>query len=271
MSARKIFNLLAILALLLLYIFMQGRVFDRPMTRVQEEMHFAIPPVVQLIMTGGDKYLAANIGAFRAVTVGVFQLKPETYRVLADTQVVAAQMNPFHEDNYYTAAAILPWNGEYSAGQRVLQLASNARTTDALPSFFHGFNRFYFEQDYLGAAEDLRLAASRSDEVNKRALLSIAAKWTERGVDAEVALQMIKSMAAETQSRDLRRLLEARITRLEGLLALRTAASRYRANYGHSALSIDRLVEVGLLRAIPVDPMGKGYALDADGVPVLVR
>jgi len=246
-------------------------IWSRPRVRVEQEMRVALPPTVQLVVAGGDRYLAANIAIFRAVTVGVFQLQPDTYRALAEVQVSAAVLNPRHEDNYYTAAAILPWNGQYDAAQDVLQRATDARKNDALPPFFHGFDRFQFKQDFSGAASDMMVAAQRSDPGNRAALNAIAAKWLERGEDPQFALRVVRSMAESSRNKDLKRLLEARVVRLEGLIALRDAATRYQDQHGHPPPTLDALVKDRLIKSIPVDPFGLGYQLDPRGKPMLTE
>lgn len=257
--------------ILMLFLF---AVFNKKVTsfekvRVGHEMQLALPASVQLLMFGGDRYFAANIGTFRAVTVGVFQLKPETYSVLASVQQSAAKLNPRHEDNYYTAAAILAWNDQVDAAQEILKAASNARSNDALPPFFHGFNRYYFFGDYRGAAEDMLKAAERSEAGNRIGLTAVAAKWYERGQDPHVAIDMIQKLAKQNSNQQLKQLLGARVTRLEGLVSLTEAADRFRLKQHRKLERLDELVETGELSALPVDPLGMGYTLNKDGLPIL--
>lgn len=264
-------RLLAILLLLfcVCYALTYQNIWQRPRDRQKHLMQISLPPVPQMIVSFGDRYLAANIATFRAVTVGVEELPDAVYEKLAETQITAAKLNPQQEDNYYTAAAILPWNGQYDAGQTVLSLASNARQKDALPPFFHGFNRFYFKQDYYGAAKDLEIAAARSEPVNRRALTSIAAKWYEKGNDPAFAVQMLDGLIAANNNPDLKKLLQARRQRLIGLLALQGAVQAYEQKYNRPVSKLQELLDAKLLPALPVDPFGHGYGLDANGKPFL--
>lgn len=251
------------------YVLTYHNIWQRPRDRQKHAMAISLPAVPQLMVAFGDRYLASNIATFRAVTVGVESLPDAVYEKLGEVQMTAAKLNPKQEDNYYTAAAILPWNGQYDAGQSILTMAGNARLQDALPPFFHGFNRFYFKQDYYGAAKDLELAARRSEGVNRRALASIAAKWYEKGNDPEFAIQMLDGLIASNNNADLKKLLLARRQRLSGLIVLNDAAFAYRQQFGKPAGKLQDLLSAGLLASLPVDPFGHGYGLDKNGKPFL--
>ncbi|GAB3268469.1 hypothetical protein [Chitinimonas naiadis] len=261
----------ALAVTLLLFAGANRQVTQLKRDRIETEMQLALPTVVQLVVAGGDRHLAANIGAFRAVTAGVFQLKPETYQVLADVQLSAAQLNPYHEDNYYTAAAILAWNDQLDAAQEVLRLATEARTKDALPPFFHGFNRYYFYSDFKGAGDDLMRAAERSEGMNRTALQAIANKWFSRGQNPKVAIDLLQRMVAQSKNEQFSALLNKRIGRLQGLVVLQEAISRFKQQSGRGPAKLDELVKAGVLAALPVDPIGLGYVLDASGEVVLAQ
>ncbi|MGQ5524749.1 hypothetical protein ACUHMQ_16015 [Chitinimonas sp. PSY-7] len=238
-----------------------------PQPRREAEMSVAIPALVQLGFACGDRYLSANIGVFRALTVGTHDLEANTYETLAQVQVTAAQMNPRHEDNYYTAAAILAWNRQVDAAQTVLNYATNARDKDALPPFFRGFNKYYFYRDFIGGARDLTLAAERSVGGNSSSLRSIAARWFERGYEPAQARNVIASMARSSNDPRVVSLLTARAARLDGLVVLQAAAKQYQREFGHPPDKLVQLVEKKIISNIPTDPLGDGYVLDSNGVP----
>ncbi len=79
-----------------------------PRQMVAIEMQVALPLFVQVFMVAGDRYLAANIAAIRALVVSTEKMKPEDYAILGKVQKDVSWLNPAHEDNYYIAFAILP-------------------------------------------------------------------------------------------------------------------------------------------------------------------
>ena len=113
-------------------------------------------------------------------------------------------------------------------------------------------------------------AANRADsEQNRIALTRIASRWTERGHDARDALRMVEVMILQAHGLSLKRYLQVRAERLRGLIALQNGAKRYRERMGKPPATLDDLRRAGILSKLPVDPQGLGYALDADGEPVL--
>ena len=191
-----------------------------------ELLRVRLPLPVQIAYSGGDAFLAANINVFRGMMVDAKVSEPETYRIQAQLQADAAWLNPWHEDNYYVGAAILPWNGQVDAAQYVLKQASMARAWDMWPPFFYAFNAMYFEHDMNQAGEWAELAAQRHP-TNAGALRDMAAKWYERGDDPVFALGILNAMHEQSRDDNFRRLLEARMQRLEGLRAEGEASRRW--------------------------------------------
>lgn len=246
-------------------------VLDRiPRQPEKELLRTAIPAPIQVLLAGGDRYLAANIAVFRALVAGTGQLDPDTYATLARVQEDAAIMNPAHEDNYYVAQAILPWNGHVAEDVVIQKAATAARVQDPMPPFFLGFDQFHFLRDPVSGAKSVELAARRSPPINRAYFTALAARWSEQGDDPRVAIGMIRAMAEYTRDNDLKRHLEARMMRMEGLAALRDAAKAFQEKNGRPAARLEELVGDGLLSALPRDPLGAGYALDEQGLPVTV-
>lgn len=230
------------------------------------EMQVALPRAIQVLMSGGDRYLAANLAGFRALVVSTESMTRDNYRILARVQMDGAWLNPAHEDNYYIATAILPWQGEVDATQYVLQRAAVARPFDWQPAFYYAFNELTFHKSPVVAAEWLRRSAdSAPDELQKLQLLQLAARWVTRADDPKLAIALHRAMAKETRHKGFAVFLEKRARRLEWLEAITNAASEFRSRTGHSAGSIGELVREGLLERAPVDPFGAEFDLSPEG------
>lgn len=236
-----------------------------------DTLRVVLPAVVQTLMAGGDQYLAANIGIFRAMTLTTDSVDMDTIHTLAKIQQEAAYLSPWSEDNYYIAQAVLPWQGEVQATIHIMQRASEYRNWDAIAAFFWGFDLYYFEQDIALASHILLdIACSRSDAINCLGLTAIAAKWRERSQDPIQAKNLLIAMQKQSRDAGLKKLLGARILRLDGLIALRAAAADYQRHKGKRPQHLIQLVEAGFISVIPADPLGKGYRLDALGTPQLI-
>lgn len=233
---------------------------QRPEQRL-EQMRIRLPVYVQVLMAMGDRYLASNINVMRATVVGASNLDKATYQVLGNVQLDAAFLNPGNEDNYYLASAILPWEGEVTAAQRVLALATEGRPTDPYPPFYYGFNQQYFLDDYIGAAKAVERAAARVEGGARLSLLNIASKWYERVDDPQLAERTIATLRDSTRDEQLRAHLQRRIERVRILATLQQTVQRYREHYGKAPATLDDLRSAGLLERVPEDPLGEGFVM----------
>ncbi len=241
-----------------------------PRQRDPREIDAVLPRLIQVVLAGGDRFLAGNLASIRALVADANRMTPDQIELLARVHEDAAWMNPANEDNYYVAGNILPWKGQFEAGQKVLKMAIDARPFDWWPVFYFAFDIWNFEKDGLRAGETLRLAIPRAtDEADRLTLEVLSVRWMERGYDTRSAIRMVQSMEANSQHSRLRKYYQARIKRLEGLLKLENATERFVAKTGKHPADLRQLVQNGFVDAIPVDPFGLGYELDKNGRPVL--
>lgn len=238
-----------------------------PRQKAAEEINVAISPLVQIALSGGDSFLAANLATFRATMVSVQDLDPADFQILAKVQEDASLLNPAQGDNYYVAQGILPWIGMHQDAISILERATNARPSDFLPPYFLGFDYMYFEGKFDKSGHYYRAAADRAGGKNRDALLSHAAKFMEKSDDPATAILFINGLIKSTRNQGLQQFLRVRIRRLENLIILREAALQYQKQVQHAPRHLNDLVESGILKTLPEDPLGIGYQLDEQGVP----
>lgn len=273
MNARSTLPLLVALALGVgAYAFSVKHLKTIPPIRTADTLRVAVPPAIQIFVAGGDRYLAANTAVLRATLVGTDgRFDPDTIAILGRVHVDAAVLNPYHEDNYYLAEAILPWANNVKDAQTVLRLATQVRIHDAQPPFYLGFNEAYFNADFAKAGEAFNIAAERSpDEGMRLSLKVLAIRWLERSDDLTMAINITKALRDGSRDKALQQYLDVRVVRLSYLKQLRDLAAEYKKKYGKPITAIDDLVKSGLARVIPADPIGgAGFALDKNGEIVL--
>lgn len=237
---------------------------------VREELQVMVPVPLQILSAFGDRYLAANIGTWRSTMVGARQLSADELTALTQIQLSSAWLNPGHEDNYYSATAILPWAGKVQETQWILAQATDARQHDLYPPFFYGFNAMHFLGDFATASQYAQIAATHTEsDAERQALTVIASRWSEKTDDPKMAVRIVRKMAEDTRDPALRDYLLRRANRLEGLANLRKAAEDYKAMYDQPLTDLQQLVKAGMIAQLPVDPMGGGYALKNEW-PVLL-
>lgn len=261
---------LLVLVLALVFVGTSERLKSAPRKSVSVEMQVALPLFVQVFMAMGDRYLAADLAAIRALVVAPEKMRPDEFRILAKVQQDVSWLNPAHEDNYYTAFAILTQFGELDAAQTILARANRVRFFDYQPAFFYGFNQWYHQHDPAGASATLRAAAEKLPDPDQRLTMqNLAARWMDRAQDTELAIRIVEAMAKEARRKDFRVYLETRVVRLRQLHQLRTAAAAYRERFGKPLPNLQQLVDSGMIPALPQDPFGFGFEFDKQGDIVL--
>lgn len=241
-----------------------------PRSTLQPEMLVSLPRFAQVLLAGGDRHLAANLAGFRVLVASTERMRAEDFAVQATLQKDIAWLNPAHEDNYYIAAAILPWNDHVSEAQEVLRRAGERRTFDWQPLFYLGFGYYHFLNDpAAGAAQLLEGAKRATEQQDEWALQNLAARWLERGYDAGTAAGLVQAMADGAPAGAFRHYLQVRAARLALLARLREAVKTYRERRGTNPASLNDLVTAGLFTELPIDPLGAGFVLDSTGWPVI--
>lgn len=270
LSSRPFFLVLALVVVIAGHILSTSHVKRLPRPKAAEQINVAISPEVQIALAGGDQFLASNLAVFRATIVSVQDLNPADYLILAKVQDDASRLNPAQGDNYYIAQGVLPWVGEHPTAMTILERATQARRTDFLPPYFLGFDYMYFDGKFDVSGQYYLEAANRVGGKNRDALLNHAAKFMEKGNDPAGAIEFINGLIKSTRNPRLQHFLRGRILRLEGLIELRSAAEKYQQQYHHHPSKLSDLVESGILKSLPNDPLGVGYQLDDQGVPQII-
>lgn len=214
---------------------------------------------ILVALYGGDRFLAASLEVMRLAATAIDNRGVDTgYLIRAQQEV--AELNPCHEDNYFLANGLLTWGGAVDQGNRVLEAAVDCRFWDYVPPFFFGINLSFFEQDRVNAARLLEISAMRSPEnaasLRKMAILLRA----EQLADERLALNYLIQQRDASIDPRLHEMLDKRVVRLQGLVALRDAQRRFEAKDG-VLVRLEQLVEAGLMPAIPDDPLRLGYEL----------
>lgn len=240
-----------------------------PRSQSPSELLVSLPKSAQVLLAGGDRHLAANLSGFRVLVAATSRMGPEDYAVQARLQQDISWFNPAHEDNYYIAAAILPWNGNLAAAQQVLRRAAAVRMNDWQPAFYLGFHYYHFLKDPAEGARWLLAGVPRaSSQQDRWSLENLAAQWLEKGYKTATAAAMVDAMAESTPAGAFRNYLKVRAKRLHDLARLRELAIAYRERNGRPLVTLEDLAAAGMIASIPTDPLGIGFSLDGDGLPV---
>lgn len=222
------------------------------------EGRVVIAAPVLVVLFGGDRFLAASLETIRLAATGVDRGQTDTDYLVRAQQVVA-ELNPCHEDNYYLANGLLTWGGADRVGGVVLRRAMRCRSWDEWPAFFYGFNQAFFYKNIAEASRALELAAQRATD-NAAGFRKLAIMLqTDSFADEELALDYLTHQRDAASDPKLRGMLDKRVVRLQGLVALRAAQRRYEARFGQPLTNPKALIDSGELEAFPNDPLRIGY------------
>ncbi|WP_417791989.1 hypothetical protein [Stutzerimonas xanthomarina] len=218
-----------------------------------------IPAQLLVALNGGDRFLAANIETMRLAATGIDDRGIDTgYLIRAQREI--ARLNPCHEDNYYLANGLLTWGGAVDEGNDVLRAAVECRFWDEIPPFFYGINLAFFQRNNEEAARVLEIGAERSPQ-NAAAMRKLAVMLrAEQFADERLALNYLIQQRDSAADPKLRDMLDKRVVRLQGLIALREAQRRYEDEHG-PLIALEQLVERRLIDSLPADPLRLGYEL----------
>ena len=95
----------------------------------------------------------------------------------------------------------------------------------------------------------------------------LGSRLSQKGGQTEASVAFLKTMYAGTDSKASKEQIELRIKALEGILILEKAISQFKSMFfNHPPDTLDRLVEVGILKDLPTNPVRKdGLYLYEDG------
>ncbi|MEL6761082.1 MAG: hypothetical protein AAFP04_11845 [Myxococcota bacterium] len=239
-------------------------------TTVEETL--ASPYATRLLSLGhyavvADYYWLRALGHFGDAT-----LHRDLYPQLEPLLTRANRLDPYFRSIYRLAGTALTLNGmEVELSNRLLRRGVKYRPDVWEIPFYLGFNTYYFEHDFEKAAEILARAAKLPGAPEHTG--GVATRLAAEAGRPEIGLQLVEEILAqmpEDENDELRKqYVERRNTlALEVQLGwLNEAASRFRAERGTAATSLDDLLSAGLLTEIPQEPLGGTYRIE-DGVVV---
>jgi hypothetical protein len=185
------------------------------------------------------------------------------YQAMSRAVHGALRLDPYNADGYYFGQAVLAWDvGQYRLANELLEYGMRHRTWDWQLPFFAGFNYAYFLKDREAAAR----MYMRAGELSGQALFkTLAGRYLQEAGETQQAIDYLQTMLAGAREPGVRRTLQLRIAAFEAVLAIEQARDRYLAERNRAPEHIDALVAAGYLAALPVDPYGGRFYLDADG------
>ena len=233
-------------------------------TRADEPVYLPRAEYLRPMSLGWQNVLA-DILWFRTISYfGEHYRSNRTYPWLAEMCDLVTDLDPRAEHVYRFAGFILPWEANQAdAGIRLLEKGARQFPDSWTFEYFLGFQSYFFKNDYEKALVHLRRAVQLPGVHPSVAQLVAVLSAEQYG--PETALAFLAELEREVDSADLREVVRANMEDARmaaGLQRINAAVKEYQERTGHLPLTVEALVDAGLLPALPADPYGGTYVVD---------
>ncbi len=215
----------------------------------------------------GHPTLAADLTWLRVVQyVGEKRGDERGWNKLRPLVEVVTDLDPRHGYAYQVGANMLSSVGLVGDANAILEKGTRNVPDRYILPFHRAVNAFLYEGDHALAGRWFEVAA-RTPGAPAHLRDYVLAQYVKGNV-AEAALSFLRQLESEAQDDESRKSIRSQILRatLEREAApLEAAAARFRDRYGIRPVALEQLVHDGLISAIPPDPFGGSYYLDAEG------
>jgi hypothetical protein len=228
----------------------------------------APPPELLLVSTLGHRRLAADLAWLDATAYyGSREGAVTRYARLASTLASVVLLDPNFRFAYLFGGLALSTTMEgVEAADALLRQGAGRFPTEWRFPFYLGFNAMLFREEPQTAA--VHFATAGRIAGSPPFLLPLALRLAAESGNCEQSLRWIAEMEQQVQDPIMRHNLERRRRDVVwecNFQLLEAAAKHYTAMRGHPPARIQEFVDSGLLSALPVDPWGGSWGLDASG------
>jgi len=141
----------------------------------------------------------------------------------------------------------------------ILERSKNHRTWDWRPSFFIGFNYFYFSKDNFKASQELMQASEISGA--PVALSTWASRLASKAGQYQTAIDFLEATYENTEDEKQKRLLRDRINAIKGAYHLQQAVEQFKEKIGRFPETLDELTDHHIIPQLPQNPYNRPYSL----------
>jgi len=216
-------------------------------------------------MSLGWQNALADILWFRTISYfGEHYRSDRTYPWLEAMCDLVTDLDPRAQHVYRFAGFILPWEANQAdAGIRLLEKGARQFPDSWTLQYFLGFQTYFFKNDYAKALDHLRHAV-RLPGVHPSVTTLIAVLAAEE-YGPETTQAFLAELERDVDSADLRNLVRENMQAAQvaaDLQQLDAAIESYHRRMGIKPLTVEALVDAGVLTSIPADPFGGKYVID---------
>ncbi len=192
------------------------------------------------------------------------RMTSEEWQWFDKTLNASTDLDPYFVDPYVFANANMTWEGGMiRETNALLEKGTQYRDWDWMLPFFAGFNSFFFLHDNAKAAEYLMTASRRPGPSEQ--LVSFAARLEYKDKKTENAILFLEAIEKKTEDERLKKEYDTRIRALQARLILERSVSAYKERFNRVPISLQQIIEKGIVKEIPKDPYGGKFSIGSDG------
>ncbi len=171
---------------------------------------------------------------------------------------VATALDVYFEPTFRAIQAYLPWTANRpQEAIALLEPVHAKRNWHWMPTFFIGFDYYFFLKDNAAASRYFQQAAERP--AGPALLATLAARLEAEAGNAAAGIDFLQRMMATTDKESEKKMYQKRIAALEGVLVLEKAMARYRSEFGKNPPMLETLLLTGHLAVMPANPYYDTY------------
>jgi hypothetical protein len=174
------------------------------------------------------------------------------------TCALPISLDPYFEQSYFLIQGTLPWyTKRCDLAVSLVGVSKKARFWDWRPSFFIGFDYFYFIKDNRLASEYLMDASSIFDA--PPLLATFAARLAQESGNNQLSISFLEMMVEREYDIEKKEMLLRRIQAHKAILVIERDIQKYKSVFGKYPSSLQMLVKDGIAVGLPVNPYGKQF------------
>ena len=231
-----------------------------------EELVYLPPARFLKLVSLGYQHALADVLWFR--TTGYFGRHYRSDRIypwLAYMCNVVTDLDPAAQHVYRFAGLILPWEADgVDDGIALLEKGSRNLPDAWELSYMLGFSYYFFKDDLATAVQALRRAALSPNAPPFVTHLAAVIESARQGPDG--AIEFLTELDRRGTNQEIRGAIHERIRELvlaRDIDALDTAVETFQTTFHRMPAPLTELVSAGVVAAIPREPFGGEYVLDA--------
>lgn len=188
------------------------------------------------------------------------RITKETVDYVVESVETITDLDSRFWDPYLFASLMLAWN--FNAPEKanaILTKAEKNLPNDYRPSYFKGFNFYYFLKNNEKAAKYMIKASELPGSPSY--LPYLATRLSVYSAEHKAAAAFLEQMIKITRNEAIVRQLKMRLKTVNHLILLEKYVIEYKKKFGRFPKHLEDLVSAGFLKEIPKDPHGGKYLI----------